>query len=259
MLTAVRLVLIILTGTDLCTGSFMYTTVAVLHRRLSVARMLLHWLLTFLGNLAGALFMVGVIFGPGGVFAADPFKEEAILFATKKQVKPLFHEIFLRGIGCNWLVCLACFLGMQGRDLASKILGIYWPVFAFVSLGFDHVAANMFFVPLGLWLDAPGLTVGLYVWKGVVPALLGNIVGGGLFCGTFLWFLYLQGQEAPEIDGLSWHAYQHHHHHHGHHDDEEKGENFEMKRKDRLGILRQQQVKDSTSSLVSGSGHSERI
>lgn len=106
-----------------------------------------------------------------------------ISFATKKQVTPNFRVIFLRGIGCNWLVCLACFFGLQGRDLASKIMGIWWPIFAFVSLGFDHVVANMTFIPLAIWVDAPHITVGLYIWKGIIPTLLGNILGGGLFCG----------------------------------------------------------------------------
>jgi formate/nitrite transporter FocA (FNT family) len=56
--------------------------------------------------------------------------------------------IFLRGIGANWLVCLACYLSMSGRDYASKVAGVWLPTFAFVSLGFDHVVANMFFVSL---------------------------------------------------------------------------------------------------------------
>jgi hypothetical protein len=79
----------------------------------------------------------------GGVFDTQPYKAEAIAFATKKQLTPHWHQIFLRGIGCNWLVCLACFFGAQGRELVSKIVGIWWPIFAFVSLGLDHVVANM--------------------------------------------------------------------------------------------------------------------
>lgn len=93
--------------------------------------------------------------------------------------------ILLRGIGCNWLVCLACFFGIQGRDLASKVIGIWLPTFAFVSLGFDHVVANMTFIPLGIWLGAPHITIGLYIWKGIIPTLLGNIIGGGIFCGQY--------------------------------------------------------------------------
>lgn len=90
--------------------------------------------------------------------------------------------VFLRGIGCNWLVCLACYFSLQARDLASKVIGIWLPIYAFVSLGFDHVVANMTFVPLGIWVGAP-IPVGLYIWKGIIPALLGNIVGGAIFCG----------------------------------------------------------------------------
>lgn len=74
------LVLIVLTGADLCTGTFMvslqrvciaaaadsqpqYTTVSVLHGRLSIMKMLIHWFLCFWGNLAGALLVVTIIFG----------------------------------------------------------------------------------------------------------------------------------------------------------------------------------------------------
>jgi formate/nitrite transporter len=165
--------------------------------------MLVHWVVTFLGNLAGSLFMVAVIFGYGEVFSKDPFKSAVINFATKKQVTPNFHMIFLRGIGCNWLVCLGCFFGLQGRDLASKIIGIWWPIFAFVSLGFDHVVANMTFVPLGIWLEAPGISAGLYIWKGIIPTLIGNILGGGLFCGTYYWYMYLLDLNTLPITGVS--------------------------------------------------------
>jgi formate/nitrite transporter FocA (FNT family) len=103
----------------------------------------------------------------GGVFEENPFRDNVIDYVTTKQVTPYFHQIFLRGIGCNWLVCLALYFGIQGKDLASKVVGIWGPIFGFVILGMDHVVANMFFIPLGLWLHTPGLTVGLYIWKGM--------------------------------------------------------------------------------------------
>jgi formate/nitrite transporter FocA (FNT family) len=106
-----------------------------------------------------------------------------IAYTTKKQITSTFHQILKRGIGCNWLVCLACFLGMQGRGIASKVVGIWWPIFAFMSLGLDHVVANMYFIPLGILEGTPGLTITLYIWKGIIPAGLGNIIGGALFCG----------------------------------------------------------------------------
>lgn len=91
----------------------------------------------------------------GDVFGDDPFNATVVDFVTKKQVIPDFRMIFLRGIGCNWLVCLACFFGIQGRSLASKVVGIWFPIFAFVSLGFDHVVANMTFIPLGALAARP--------------------------------------------------------------------------------------------------------
>jgi formate/nitrite transporter FocA (FNT family) len=123
----------------------------------------------------------------GGVFEADYFKIEAQNFAIAKQVTPMWHQIFLRAIGANWLVCMACYLGMFGRDTASKIAGIWFPTFGFVSLGFDHVVANMFFIPNGIWQGAPGITVGLYIWKGIIPTLLGNIIGGKFS----VWYAYV--------------------------------------------------------------------
>lgn len=157
---------------------------AALHGRLSVWKMLLHWFICFWGNLAGSLFLMAIVFGctyaslslqrfptdvsisDGGVFDTDPFLTAVQNFVHKKQAVPTFLQIFLRAIGCNWLVCLACYLGMQGRDLSSKIIGLWWPIFAFVSLGLDHVVANMFIIPLGIWLNTPDVTVGLYIWKG---------------------------------------------------------------------------------------------
>ena len=63
------------------------------------------------------------------------------------------------------------------------------------------VVANMFIVPMGIWIGTPNLSVGLYIWKGMIPALLGNIIGGGLFVGSYIYYQYLQGLDAPAIDG----------------------------------------------------------
>lgn len=136
------LVMIVTSGCELTTSSFMYTTVPFLQRRLSIFRVLLHWVLTFLGNLAGSLFVVAIITGYGGTFDKGAMHDEAIAFAQKKYGTK-WYQTFLLGIGANFLVCTACFLGHEGRDLVSRVVGIWWPTFAFVSLGMDHVVANM--------------------------------------------------------------------------------------------------------------------
>ena len=87
----------------------------------------------------------------GGVFDGAAYKARAIEFVTSKQVKPEFHQIFLRAVGCNWLVCLACYLGMQGKDLNSKIVAMWWPIFTFVSLGLDHGKSRVRVVLCSRW------------------------------------------------------------------------------------------------------------
>lgn len=205
------IVMILLSGGELFTGSNMVglpalngkqtikgltkhaqiTGVSFYHGRLPIQKLLLHWLLCFLGNMAGALFVMAVIVGcmyhrrlgiasirndddlltknlwlDGGVFDNEIFRNQAIATATSKLLVPSWHQIFLRGIGCNWLVCLSCYLGLQGKDLTSKAVGMWWPIFAFVTIGLEHVVANMFFIPIGIFLHGPGISVGLYVWKG---------------------------------------------------------------------------------------------
>lgn len=172
--------------------------------------MLMHWTITFLGNLAGSLFIMGILVGFGGVFDTAPFKAEVVKFATSKAVTPEWHMIFLRGIGANWLVCLACFLAFQAREFFSRVIAIWWPTFAFVVLGFDHVVANMFFVPIGIWYDTPGLSTGYYIWKSMIPALIGNVLGGGLFVGVMYWYLVsldLAGTSSMLIVLTLWSVY----------------------------------------------------
>ena len=70
----------------------------------------------------------------------------------------------------------------------------------FVALALDHVIANMFFIPIAIWNGAPGVTVGLYIWKSMIPAAIGNTIGGGVFIAAIYWYLYLTGEGSVDID-----------------------------------------------------------
>lgn len=93
---------------------------------------------------------------------------------------------------------------MSGREYISKLVGIWFPTFAFVSLGLDHVVANMFFVPNAIFLGSPNISVTLYIWKGIIPALIGNVIGGGLLVGAFFWYLHLSNEAPVLIDGVAF-------------------------------------------------------
>lgn len=196
----VGLVMIVLSGADLFTSNIMFMSVAWLHRRVTVIDVAKIWVISFFGNLGGALFTMAVMFGYGGVFTEAPaYREAAINIAVQKAVNPQWHQIFLRAIGANWLVCFAVFISISSRDIASKIIAIWWPTATFVALALDHVIANMFFIPMGMWVGAP-ISVGHYVGSSMIPTLIGNMVGGGLFVGTFYWYLYLTGADNIQID-----------------------------------------------------------
>ena len=196
----IGLVMIVLSGSDLFTSNIMFMTCAALDRRITIIDVLKNWFISFFGNLAGMLFFMAIICGYGGVFELDDYKTEIINFATLKIVDPQWHQIFLRAIGANWLVCFAVFSSISSREIVSKILAIWFPTATFVALGLDHVVANMFFIPMAIWNGAPGISVGYYIWKSMIPAALGNIVGGGIFVGGIYWYLFLAGEDDVQVD-----------------------------------------------------------
>jgi formate/nitrite transporter len=115
-----------------------------------------------------------------------------------------FPEALLRGIGCNWLVCLAVWMALAARQTVGKVAAIFFPIMGFVALGFEHSVANMYFVPTGILLKS---VVGLetpagyapevlgwapFLLRNLVPVTLGNLIGGGLFVGMSYWSAFLR-------------------------------------------------------------------
>jgi formate/nitrite transporter FocA (FNT family) len=130
---------------------------------------------------------MAVIIGYGGVLTDIPaYKTRTVNFAMQKAQQPGWHQFYLRAIGTNWMVCMAVFLSISAREIGSKILAIWFPTATFVALALDHVIANMFFIPTGIWNGA-SFGVGHYIWKSLIPTTLGNMVGGGLFVGAIYW------------------------------------------------------------------------
>ena len=123
----------------------------------------------------------------------DPLMLERLgAIAKKKAVEETDWQIFLRAVGCNWLVCLAVWMAMAAEDIAGKILAIFFPIMAFVAMGFDHVVANMFFIPAAIFANVPGIDW-LDALKNWLFAFLGNLVGRGRVRGRRLLLPLRQG------------------------------------------------------------------
>jgi formate/nitrite transporter FocA (FNT family) len=104
-------------------------------------------------------------------------------------------EVFLRGVGCNWLVCLAVWMSLAATSIAGKILAVFFPIMAFVAMGFDHVVANMFYLPAAQFAGVDGVGWGDTLLNWLVAGA-GNLVGAVVFVGTSYWYLFLR--DAPD-------------------------------------------------------------
>ncbi|CAF0850961.1 unnamed protein product [Rotaria sordida] len=183
----IGLVLIVVTGADLFTGNTMILIISTLQRKTTWLDLIISWIVSFFGNLAGCIFFQFILVYYAGLLSNDPYRSFTIQLAeTKGNIT--WHEIFLRGIGGNWLVCLAIWLATSARDLYSKIIGIYLPICVFIAVGYEHSIANMFTVQMGMILGAD-LSVGKYILHVLIPVTLGNIIGGGVFVGFVYWYL----------------------------------------------------------------------
>jgi hypothetical protein len=116
----------------------------------------------------------------------------SILNTAVAKISPDIVTLFVKGILCNVLVCLAVWLAYAGRSVTDKIVGLILPISAFVAAGFEHCIANMYFLPLA-WLQTAtgkipaGFDASLITIPGIihnlVPVTLGNIVGGAGLVG----------------------------------------------------------------------------
>ena len=182
------LILVVFAGAELFTGNNAVLMPGVLGREIGWKAVARNWTLVYLSNFAGALFFAYFMVYLTGVTAASPWNEAITGIAAAKTSLP-WHVVFLRGIGANWLVCLAVWLGMSARSAAGKLLGLWFPVMCFVAIGYEHCIANMFFIPLGM-MQGADVTLAAFVFGNLVPATLGNIVGGAFFVGTMYWYAY---------------------------------------------------------------------
>lgn len=189
------LVLVIVAGAELFTGNNLIV-IAWADRKIGTGRLLRNWGLVYVANLVGALATALIIHWSGVMAGHDgAVAETARRVAAAKAALP-FGEAFFRGVLCNALVCLACWLAMAAHAVSGKILAIVFPISAFVAAGFEHSVANMFLIPLGA-LAAPdpaaiGVTVGAFI-ANLVPVTLGNIVGGSLFVALVYYVIYIRG------------------------------------------------------------------
>jgi formate/nitrite transporter len=191
------LVLVVIAGSELLTGNMALIPLSVLGGRAGVGGLSRNFLFVTIGNLLGSLFVAYFLAVKTGVVTTDTSLARLSAIATAKGVTESDWQIFLRAVGCNWLVCLAVWMAIGAEDIGGKVLAIFFPIMAFVAMGFDHVVANMFFLPAAIFAHVQGIGWGDAL-KNWVFAFLGNFVGAAVFVAGAYWYLYIRGADEPE-------------------------------------------------------------
>ncbi len=203
----VGLIMVVLLGTELFTGNCMMVA-AVADKRVKFAMLLRNWVVVYLGNLVGAALIVLLVSATGQLgYSSNGLAVLTIKIAAAKTGLS-FGAAFAGGILCNVLVCVAVLLAMASKSIIGKIMGIWFPIMAFVLSGFEHSVANMYYIPAGIFASmnpayaAAAQEAGVNMANlnalgflgNIVPVTLGNIVGGAAIA-LVMWFCFGRNKE----------------------------------------------------------------
>ncbi|MFZ5966389.1 MAG: formate/nitrite transporter family protein [Bacillota bacterium] len=207
------LMLVLLAGGELFTGNTLIA-VGVLQGKIKIGEMLRNWFFVYIGNFIGSV-LIAYMMVQSGLFnsGANGLGGITIKIASYK-VGLSFMSAFYLGIMCNWLVCLAVWMAYGAKDMIGKIFAIFFPIWLFITSGFEHSVANMYYIPAGImakanpvWAEASHLTAeqlsklnwGTFIVNNLIPVTLGNIVGGVLFVGGIYWYVYLKNKKGAAV------------------------------------------------------------
>lgn len=198
------LAMVIVAGSELFTGNNLMI-MGVLSRAISARQMLRNWIVVYMGNFVGAA-LVAALCVLGHVFSAfDGRLAQSVVTIAQTKASLPFGDAFLRGILCNFLVCIAVWMASAAKSVSGKIIAVFFPIMAFVIAGFEHSVANMYYLMAGLLTAAQtGTAAGGLTWAGalagnLLPVTLGNLVGGVLLVGISAWYLYLKQGKTTVI------------------------------------------------------------
>ena len=185
----IGLIMVAVTGADLFTSDCAGFAFPLLRRELTLRRVAVLLLVSYIFNFVGAQLVAWLLSAHVGMLDKEPWQGYLHGLAGGK-VEQAFWPVFVKGIGANWLVCLGMLMGYAAKDIAGKSIAIWIPIMLFVTLGYEHSIANMFFIPAAIYTGAE-ITWSAFILQNLIPATLGNIVGGMGLVGMVYGWLYL--------------------------------------------------------------------
>ena len=207
----VGFVMIVLLGLDLVTGSFALLPLGVLEGRIGIVQLVKNWFWVFIGNLIGGALYAGLLsiaLTNAGATPPNAIGKALIKLAETKTVGYARYggqgmlTAFVKGMLCNWLVCLGVVMGMASTSTVGKIFGAWLPILIFFAQGFEHTVVNMFVIPCGMLMGAHVTFTDWWVWN-QLPVTAGNLVGGLSFTGLALYYAYRRTEHKATVQAPS--------------------------------------------------------
>ena len=205
------LMMVVLCGAELFTSN----TLLLMGRatgRLRIRQIAKNWGIVYFGNMAGSFFMVAMLMAVSQYLGAHGKLGINYMYIANGKMGHSFTQALLLGVLCNLVVCLTYWMTLSARSAAGKMFACMLPVAAFLAAGFEHSVANMFLLPMGFLIksvaspefwEATGYSadyfnnINLYnmVVMNLIPATIGNIIGGGVMVGLSNWFVHLRERD----------------------------------------------------------------
>ncbi|KEQ19396.1 formate transporter FocA [Endozoicomonas numazuensis] len=202
------LMMVVLCGAELFTSNTLLL-MGRATRRLNIAQITKNWTLVYIGNMTGSFFMVAMLMAVGQYQGAHGDVGINYMYIANAKMGHTFIQALLLGILCNLVVCLTYWMTLSARSAAGKMFACMLPVAAFLAAGFEHSVANMFLLPMGFLIksiatpefwEATGysadyfsnITIFNMIVMNLIPATIGNIIGGGVMVGLSNWFVHLR-------------------------------------------------------------------
>lgn len=204
---ALGLIMVVIAGAELFTGNTLMV-MGALSRKIRWSAVLKNWVVVWVGNFIGSVLLVSIVVGCDCASMNGGAVGNQMMTIAASKIDLDWSTILLRGIGCNFLVCLAVWMAFAGRTVIDKVVVCIFPVMAFVAMGFEHCVANMFFLPMGIAIKTSGFVytgaanIDVISWTGALYnigfATLGNIIGGAVLVGGLYWIAYHKPVAAVE-------------------------------------------------------------
>ncbi|MEG2015696.1 MAG: formate/nitrite transporter family protein [Oscillospiraceae bacterium] len=208
----VGLVMVIIAGAELFTGNNLMI-VGILSKQITFAKMLRNWVVVYIANFVGSIFVAWAVNFGGQLSIASNAIAVATIKSGAYKCSLDFLPAMVLGILCNTLVCVGVWMSFGAKTVSGKIIASFLPIMLFVVSGYEHCIANMYTIPSAIIANAnpvyaqaaisAGIDTQLLTWSNffinnLIPVTLGNIIGGSLLVGVLYWLAYLKPAKPNE-------------------------------------------------------------